>query len=312
MEELGMHKARDNWCMWVEQQLGCSTEHSLGDALPGLLRVCKLENEILNIVSLWSAFLFSTDRFQIIPATLSKIYVFAGIIPANPCDPIAQAASSLIVNDLLVNAVLCEEGMDVQVLFSNLELGVWYIYSFHEYLKYIWLGCTRNHLCKQAGEQPLLKGDRLSFTTTFKSRKKATVSEIDRFNVSNKPSHWCNMELEASQAMEALLKQAPVQSGVLKDTANQLPEPWWQFAHLLLHHDPGLNKLPVEHDQITCTFCDHVLLMTHNPVCKNGSRVVALIDGKSDIAKFSSILTCHSSCNPGERINSVPSCADWI
>ena len=99
--------------------------------------------------------------------------------------------------------------------------------------------------------------------------------------------------------MEALLEQAPVLSGVLKDTANRLPEPWWQFAHLLLHCDPGLDELPAEHDQIIRTFRGHVLLMTHDPARKNGSTAVALIDGKSDIAKFSSILTCHSSCDPG-------------
>ena len=137
MEELGTHKARDDWCVRVEQQIGCSTEHSSDDAPPGLLKVRKLENELLKLVSLRSAFLFSTDRLQIIPATLSKIYVFAGIIPANPRDPIARAASGLIVNDPLVNAVLSEEGTDIPVLFSNLELGVRYIYSFHAYRKYI-------------------------------------------------------------------------------------------------------------------------------------------------------------------------------
>jgi hypothetical protein len=32
---------------------------------------------------------------QIVPAVLSKIYVFVGIIPANPRDPIARAAGGL-------------------------------------------------------------------------------------------------------------------------------------------------------------------------------------------------------------------------
>lgn len=69
--------------------------------------------------------------FQIVPAVLSKIYVFAGIIPANPRDPIARAASCVIVNDKLVSDVLSEEGTDVQELFSNLELGVRYVPFVH-------------------------------------------------------------------------------------------------------------------------------------------------------------------------------------
>lgn len=127
MEELGTREARDDWCVQVEQQLGCSAEPREDYAPAGLLRVRKLENDILNVVSLLSTFLFSTDTFQIVPAVLSKVYVFAGIIPANPCDPIARAASCIIVNDQLVSDVLNEEGTDVQVLFSNLELGVRYV-----------------------------------------------------------------------------------------------------------------------------------------------------------------------------------------
>jgi hypothetical protein len=79
---------------------------------------------------MWSVFYFPLLSLlislpsQIIPAVLSKIYVFAGIIPANPCDPIACAAGGMIVNDLLVSEVLSAKGADLQVLFSNLELGV--------------------------------------------------------------------------------------------------------------------------------------------------------------------------------------------
>jgi hypothetical protein len=62
MEELGTCEARDAWCLQVEQQLGCSTEHGEDDAPPGLLRVRKLENDILNLVSLRSTLLFATDR----------------------------------------------------------------------------------------------------------------------------------------------------------------------------------------------------------------------------------------------------------
>jgi len=59
-----------------------------------------------------------------VPAVLSKIYVFAGIIPANPRDPMARSASGLIVNDPLVSKILSEEGADLQLLFSDLELGI--------------------------------------------------------------------------------------------------------------------------------------------------------------------------------------------
>lgn len=155
----------------------------------------------------------------------------------------------------------------------------------------------------------MLKGDKVNFNTTFQL-KKAAASEVDRFDVSNKPSPWCDIELEASQAMVALLKQVPVQSTRWKATTNRLPEPWWQFAHLLFHRDPGLNELSAERDKIIHIFRQYVLLMTHDPVRKNGARALALIDGKPNIAKFGGILTHHSSCNPGDRIDSVPSCAD--
>lgn len=140
-------------------------------------------------------------------------------------------------------------------------------------------------------------------------KKKATASEVDRFDVGKKPSAWCDIELEASQAMVALLEQAPVQSAGWKVTANRLPEPWWRFAHLLFHRDPGLDELSAERDKIIHAFRRHVLFMTHDPVRKNGARALALIDGTPDFAKFDSILTCRSSGNPGDRIDSVSSCA---
>jgi type II secretory pathway component PulJ len=149
------------------------------------------------------------------------------------------------------------------------------------------------------GEKLLLKGEKFEIRTAYQS-KKATTSEVDQFDVSNKPSTWCDIELEASQAMAALLKKAPVQSTGWKVTANRLPEPWWQFAHLLFHRDPGLNELLAERDEIIRTFRQHVLLMTHDPVRKNGARALALIDGKPYIEKFGGMLTCRSSYNPGD------------
>ena len=157
---------------------------------------------------------------------------------------------------------------------------------------------------------PLLKGAKVDFNTASPSKKKATASKIDGFDISNKPSAWCDMELEASQAMVALLEQAPVLSAGWNRTTNRLPEPWWQFAHLLLHRDPSLDELPAERDEIIQTFRKHVQLMTHDPVRKNGGRALALIDCKSNIAKFGGILTCPSSCDSGAGIDSVPSCAD--
>jgi len=54
MEELGMREARYNWCMLVEQELGCSTEEREDGVPPGLLQVQKLENDMMNVVSLSS------------------------------------------------------------------------------------------------------------------------------------------------------------------------------------------------------------------------------------------------------------------
>jgi hypothetical protein len=55
MEELGTSKERQLWCLEVEQKFGCSMEAENG-VPPGLLRVCKLENDLLNLVGSLSAF----------------------------------------------------------------------------------------------------------------------------------------------------------------------------------------------------------------------------------------------------------------
>ena len=72
-----------------------------------------------------------------IPAVLSKIYVFAAIIPANPSDRLARAAGGFITNDKIVTDVLKEENADLPVLFSNLELGVRYVVSYYSFQKYL-------------------------------------------------------------------------------------------------------------------------------------------------------------------------------
>ena len=104
------------------------------------------------------------------------------------------------------------------------------------------------------------------------------------FDVCNKRSAWCDIELETSQEMAALLGQAPVLWPQWKCTTNRLPEPWWQFAYLLLHRDPGLDELPAERDEIIQTFRRHVGLMTHDPVRKNGARALALVNCKPNVA----------------------------
>jgi len=131
------------------------------------------------------------------------------------------------------------------------------------------------------GQPPLLKGVKVSLNTT-----KVTASEVDQFDANTKLSAWCDIELEASKGMTALIECAPDQSTGWKRTTNRLPEPWWQFAHLLFHRDSTLNELPAERDAIIQTFRNHVLLMTHDPVRKNGARALALIDGKPNIAQF--------------------------
>ena len=134
------------------------------------------------------------------------------------------------------------------------------------------------------GKPPLLKGIKVDPATTLKV--KATASEVDRFDASTKLSAWCDIELEASEAMVALIQHAPDQSAGWKRTANRLPEPWWWFAHLLFHRDPRLDGLPAERDAIAQMFRKHILLMTHDPVRKNGVRALALIDRKPNVAHF--------------------------
>lgn len=84
--------------------------------------------------------------------------------------------------------------------------------------------------------------------------------------------------------MAALLRRAPDQSAGWKRSANRLPESWWRFAYLLFHRDPQLNELPAERDEITDKFRQFVLLMTHDPVRKNGARALAIVDRKHDVA----------------------------
>ena len=125
---------------------------------------------------------------------------------------------------------------------------------------------------------------KLDISTTLK--KKATASEVDQFDANTKLSACCDIELEASEAMVALIERAPDQSAGWMRTTNRLPEPWWQFAHLLFHRDSTLNELPAERDAVVQAFRKRVLLMTHDPVRKNGARALALIDGKPNTAHF--------------------------
>ena len=49
MEELGMCKARDDWCMQVEQQLSCSMEHRKDDAPSEMHRVHKQMSDMVPV-----------------------------------------------------------------------------------------------------------------------------------------------------------------------------------------------------------------------------------------------------------------------
>ena len=71
MEELGTREARDAWCWQVEQDIGFSEER--GDGVPpGLLRVQKLENDIMNVVSCLSVFFSTTDTNPLRSSQLSS------------------------------------------------------------------------------------------------------------------------------------------------------------------------------------------------------------------------------------------------
>ena len=48
------------------------------------------------------------------------------------------------------------------------------------------------------------KGLKLSPNTTLK--KKATTSKVDQFNANTKLNSWCDVKLEATEAMVALIK----------------------------------------------------------------------------------------------------------
>jgi hypothetical protein len=136
------------------------------------------------------------------------------------------------------------------------------------------------------GEPPLLKGVKVEFNTAPRSKKNLTASEVDRFDDSSKPSARCDIELETSEAMAEVLKRAPDQSAGWKNSGNRLPEPWWRFAYLLFHRDSSLDELPAECDRIIRIFRKHILVMTHDPIRKNGARALALIDRKPEHAKL--------------------------
>ena len=147
------------------------------------------------------------------------------------------------------------------------------------------------------GEPLLPKGVKVDFYATAQSKRKVTASDLDQFDDSTKSITWCAIDLDASEAMVALVEQAPDQSTGWKDMTNRLPEPWWQFAYLLFHRDPRLDDLAAEHDGIIQRFRKHVLLMTHNLIRKNGTRALALIDRKPGIANVGGILTCNFRCD---------------
>jgi hypothetical protein len=155
-------------------------------------------------------------------------------------------------------------------------------------------GCIRNRLCGQVGYPPLLNGARVDFNTALQPRKKTTATELDRFDNTKKSSPWCDIELETSEAMADVLETAPDQSAWWKDTRNRLPEPWWRFLYLLFHRDPGLDGLRAEHDGIIQRFRHYILLMTHDPIRKHGTRALALIERKPKIVKLFMVMDAYS------------------
>ena len=157
------------------------------------------------------------------------------------------------------------------------------------------------------GEPPLLKHAKIDFGATSQLKN---ASEVDTFNGNNKPDRLSDISLDASEDMVTLINQAPDQSAGWRDTPNQLPEPWWRFAYLLFHHDPRLNALSSECKGIIKRFRQHVQLMTHDPIHKNGARALALIDCKPNFAHFGGILTCNSRCNSSTWLDSTLSWMD--
>ena len=167
----------------------------------------------------------------------------------------------------------------------------------------------RNHLRKQAGEPPLLKHAKVAFSAAPQLNN---ASEVDAFDGTSNSGKWFEFALDTSEEMVALLNQAPDQSTGWKDTVNRLPEPWWRFAHLLFHRDPRLNALSSECKGIIKRFRQHVQLMTHDPIRKNGARALALIDCKPNFAHFGGVLTCNSRCNSSAWLDSTPSWTDGM
>jgi hypothetical protein len=51
-------------------------------------------------------------------------------------------------------------------------------------------------------------------------KKNLTASEVDRFDDSSKPSAWCDIKLETSEAMAEVLKWAPDQLAGWKNSGN--------------------------------------------------------------------------------------------
>ena len=223
---------------------------------------------------------------QVVPAALSKIYVFACIIPANPRDQIVHASGGFIVNDPLVSGVLSEQGVDLPILLNNLELGVRFVVSFLFAPEAPLTHCIRNRVRELEGYPPEPNGVRVEFNTNSQLRKKATTCEIDAFDNINKQTPYHDIELDTSDAMTEVLKRAPKQSAWWKDKRGRLPELWWQFLYLLFHRDPGLGGLDAECNGIIRRFRKYVLLMPHDPMRKHRASALALVDHKSQIVKL--------------------------
>ena len=158
-------------------------------------------------------------------------------------------------------------------------------------------------------EPPLLKHVKIDFVATSQLKN---ASEVDAFDCNNKPDRWSEYALDASEDMVTLINQAPDLSTGWRDSDKRLPEPWWRFAYLLVHRDPRLDALSAECNGIIKTFRQHIQLMTHDPIRKNGARALALIDRKPNSANFGGVLTCKPRCNSSAWLESTPSCTDGM
>jgi hypothetical protein len=112
--------------------------------------------------------------------------------------------------------------------------------------------------------------------------------------IPKKLSPWCDIKLETSEAMANMLETAPDQLAWWKDTRNRLAELWWRFLYLLFHCDPGLDGLHAERDGIIQRFRNYILLMTHDPICKHGTRALVLIERKPKIVKLFMVMDVYS------------------